>query len=357
VLASDGRVLTYSTTLFPGTTNPAEAALLTLASGESRSGINLQLRFAPRMRVSGIATGPRGPVGHLTIRLFPTSGAHTIANESDGVQSAVTDAAGRFTLLAVPPGEYTLATTYVSDVSLAAAAVESLWASASVSVGDADIASLALTLKPGIALSGRANVAAGDRVVVTFRPLAAEWRRSLSALVRSDGTFSTNGGPPGLYRLNVLSRAGSTFVGASHQGKPLAGDLIDLGAEGVAGLVVTLSDTPASVRGSIADATGRPDTDAEAFVFPADSTLWRAGLTDDRRVRRALALWPARYEIAALPPGDYYLVALPAGTSAGWREPEFLKELIPGATFVTLGESEQKHVPLRTAETRRRRTP
>src|SRR5262249_7116286 len=66
----DGRVIVYPTTFFPGVTSPAGASVITIKSGEERSGVNFQLRPAPAVRVSGTVVGPSGPVGRLGVRLI-----------------------------------------------------------------------------------------------------------------------------------------------------------------------------------------------------------------------------------------------------------------------------------------------
>ena len=93
---------------YPSASVAAQATVITLASGEDRLGIDLQLKLAPAVRVSGTIMGPDGPARNLGVKLFP-AGADDFVTES-GIESAstATDAQGVFTFLGVTPGQYTL---------------------------------------------------------------------------------------------------------------------------------------------------------------------------------------------------------------------------------------------------------
>jgi hypothetical protein len=45
-----------------------------------------------------------------------------------------------------------------------------------------------------------------------------------------------------------------------------------------------------------------------------------------------------------VPPGDYYLAAVGAASSAEWQDPKFLDTLVRVATRVSLGDGEKKTV-------------
>src|SRR5262249_26844499 len=144
----------------------------------------------PASRVSGIVLGADGPVANLNIQLFPAGIDEMVA---ESAATAVTDAAGRFTFLGVPQGNYTLKAqknarpgaggplvtsivrgadgqtsmmTYVTgstqtllngvptDFTIGAGA-DTMWAQVPVSVGDQDVTGLGVTLRQGLRASGR----------------------------------------------------------------------------------------------------------------------------------------------------------------------------------------------------------
>ena len=85
-ISPDGRILGYATTLYPGTSNAADATIVTIGSGESRTGVDMPIRFSPTTRVSGVVTGSDGPIKNLGIRLLPPNGADTTDYEPWGLR-------------------------------------------------------------------------------------------------------------------------------------------------------------------------------------------------------------------------------------------------------------------------------
>jgi len=70
-ISADARGLRlYPSTYYPGSATPAAATVLSVESGEERSGINIQLRPQAVHRVSGRVMGPNGPAGGVGIRLL-----------------------------------------------------------------------------------------------------------------------------------------------------------------------------------------------------------------------------------------------------------------------------------------------
>lgn len=357
MLAPDGHVLAYSTTLYPGTSNAADATVVRVQSGESRSGIDIPVRFQKGMRVSGIVTDATGPVPNLVVRLGPPD-VVTSQLEWLGESRAITDAAGRFTFLGVSPGRYLLKTAHFTGTRGTPNAA-STWAEQQLTVGDADPAELAVKLQGGTEARGRVEFRgtppeASERIYLMLRPVAAMSWNTLGAEVRPDGTFTTGSDPPGRYELYASSASGWRNIEVSQRGR-IAGDfIVELGAGGISDLVVTLSKTPIRLSGAVTDGQGSPDADAAIIVFPADTTLWREGIFHSRRVQRVNPTPEGSFSVTALTPGDYYLAAVNAGLTMEWKDSVFLEHLIPGAIRVTLHEGDDKTVAVRTFTPRAR---
>ena len=142
---------------------------------------------------------------------------------------------GRFRYINVTPGRYTIS-AYTTDASLAggrgggASPVATgpsttSWATAEVDVNGADISGLALTMQPGMTVSGRVAIDAMTRPVpadltairVSMIPLDSTGsassngtsygapQRSSSAKLEADGSFTVEGLAPGTYRVNAAA--------------------------------------------------------------------------------------------------------------------------------------------------------
>jgi hypothetical protein len=52
------------------------------------------------------------------------------------------------------------------------------------------------------------------------------------------------------------------------------------------------------------------------------------------------------FGLSSVPPGDYYVIAVPEEQSADWRDPKSLEALARLATQITIGEGEHRTVDL-----------
>ena len=382
LLSPDGTLLAYATTFYPGAVSLAETTAITIGSGEARTGIDVALRFTPSVEVSGVVTGPRGPMNGLTVELMPPTGATTWVSgleprggllvstiEPVGSPRAITDASGVFRFLAVPPGSYVLQAAFIEVAQPNSGNADiSLRAAQPLAVGERGVTGLTVALTTGARVSGRVEfkgaaespLSAGQRLSILLRPVGADLWRNIPGLVAPDGSFTTGGDPPGRYivlapdQRSFTDLQGWTLESVSRGGRPLPDDMIELNTSDVAGVVLTYSKTPTRLSGTIADANGAPDANANVVVFPADTALWREGVINNRRARMMRATSAATFEFPGLPPGEYYIAAVNAGSMTDWQDPSFLERLVSAAPRVTLGSGEEKTVQLKSVVPRNR---
>lgn len=354
-LGPGGQPLSFSNAFYPGTSNSTEATVITLASGETRTGLDVPVRFVAGVRISGVLTGPEGPLPHQAVRLAPP-GINLNDFDPSGLTTAITDTRGAFSMFAVTPGEYVLSSALVVQPNETSnEGGRSLSARQQLAVGDSDVTGLALVLQPGVKMSGRveftnasANRPTARQTVVTQPLYATSWR-TLRAFIEPDGTFRTGGDPPGRYILNASPPPGWFWQTITLNGRPVLDDIVDLESTEVTGLVLTFGQKTNGVAGTVTDASGAPDADALIVVFPADSTAWRQSVFSiTRRYRSANSTSAGAFEMTTFAPGEYFIAAVNARAALNWLDPKFLERLIPGATRVTLGPEESKNVVLKT---------
>lgn len=380
-LAESGRSLTYPTTFYPSIATSASAATITLGSGEERTAIDLQVKPVPSARITGIVQGPDGPVPHVVLKLVP-AGGDDLFTEIE-TSNTVTDAAGAFTLLGVPAGQYTLrvtsvpppapgsatstvvqvgGSTMVSSVVMsgnappATIAPAVLWASIPVSVGTRDVTGVDVDVRPGPRVSGRFEFdGAAERPrhdqmpgLVRLEPASGRGAvRTERAGVEADGTFTSMSVPGGRYYLRVSNSPGWYLRAATLEGKDITDTPVDLQHD-LRGVVVTFTDRPTELSGIVTGASGSPDPDAVVLVFPSDTASWREWGLTPRRMRAVRTDPSGRYTFPALPPGDYYLVALPAERANEWQDARMLAALARDAATISVSEGDKNTHDLRT---------
>jgi hypothetical protein len=354
-----GRMLTYATTFYPGTPVLRQAPPIDLVPGEERTGIDLTLRLVPGVNISGVATGPKGLMQGLVIHLASATNGPLGSAEPIGGADAFTDDKGAFEFIGIAPGPYLIwaGRTPINPGDLN----QDDWSSTleTISVGNADVADVALTLRPGPKVAGRFEFAGskprpeGRPPVFSLRPVAETgWWRTGRAMPGPDGTFSTPGDPAGRYFITVTAPAGWFLKSIMHDGKNITDEPIDLGPDGLTDVVVTLTDKTTHLRGAITDANGAPDSEADVLVFPADSKTWRDGVFGTRRVRLAAASLAGTYLFDGLPAGEYYVAAVDTRLTGRWKDAAFLARLTTSAVRVTLGDGEDKTVALKRTSPR-----
>ena len=122
------------------------------------------------------------------------------------------------------------------------------------------------------------------------------------------------------------------------------------------GARIVLSQTAATVSGRVRTPNGDPATQGSALIVPTDSRKWYPG----SRYVRAATLAGETFSLAGLPPGDYWVAAIPGEfTTSSWAisvsEPggeAFLWRATRGARKVTLSPGQNATVDLVLRTTR-----
>jgi hypothetical protein len=381
-------VVVYPTVYHPSANNLAQASIVTLRSGEERTGVDLEVRPVRGIAVSGMLMGPEGPVAATAVRLVPARDDASI--EPLDVATTMTDWTGTFTFAAVPPGQYVLRVTrlprpepdvdgtpHVSTTPAGTVTVASrpaaappapapiprdatLVAEVPLSVGDSEIADLMVPLAAGPRVTGRIEFEGTiDRpsaeallnLRITLDPVdgsrLGDWTLDVQT-GRPDehGEFRTFGVPPGRYVLRVSPLPAGWFLkSAIHQGRDVADLPIDLDAKDASGVVITFTDRPASISGNVSGPRGA-DATAVTIVFATDEAMWTVA---PRRMRTARAADDGSYAIRSLPPGEYYVAAVQEDLVGEWQDPALLRALTRVAQTIRLVDGEQKTVNLRAA--------
>jgi hypothetical protein len=363
--AGDGLPAVYRTTFSPSAASPTEAAVVTVRSGEERSGVNIQIRPARAVRVSGMLVPPPGaPAVPRAVRLLAANEPDIMSYFGFEVAAGMSDAKGAFTLLGIPPGQYTIK---VASPPLGRGPVSSpdptrplVWANQLVTVGDADLADVAVTLQPAPVLSGRAEFKGSkpppdspivNKALVTLES-GAQGVYTLDNWMRIDATGAFAAAvPAGRYFLRPDPIPDGWWPrSATYQGRDVLDSPLDLKAD-ASGIVITYADDTQRVSGTVRDQRGAPDPSAVVLLFPSDRSAW-TGTQPSRRTRTARVSRAGTFTLSAMAPGDYFIVAFDDAASDQIGDPKFLDVLSRVAVSVSVREFEKKTVDLKMSTVR-----
>lgn len=356
---------------YPGVITPGEAQIVSLGANESREGLDFSARLSHAATVDGNVIAGRGtPLPNVQLSLQGNGPQLPVAGGSlNGPSVRMDNATHTFRITNVPPGHYRLnAKTFnapgdnsqmmISGGGLPTAYTGTvLSGSVEFDVSGDDITGVTLSVQPAPPVTGRlavdANSArppaslAGARI--SLQPVPDSDRRSnglsspIVATTNAGGGFELAAVIPGTYRISAALPAGWWLRSATSGGADTLDGVLTVRAEGVTDLALTMSDKHPSLGGTLSTAEGAA-TEYFLVAFAADKSMWRA---PSRRVRSTRPSTTGAFELADLPPGQYYLAALKDLDVLDLEDPAFLETLVPAAVPVTVAEGQKTTQDLR----------
>jgi protocatechuate 3,4-dioxygenase beta subunit len=367
------RTSTYPTTFHPGTRSLSSAQSVVVASGEERAGVDFALPLTPAATIRGVVTGPDGPVAGVALQLLPEY-ADLLSVDGLDAAGAVTDAAGRFAMIGVAAGNYTLRSVANPGARVGVPAstpmTQGYWLMQPVSVTDTDLPELSLVMRPGLTVRGRiefdgTSPKPGPELV---QKLFAGLEPLDPNMPRAQGTYQVNfdrngqfvipNVVPGRYSVRYAAflserqaMPGWETVGGMLNGKDVSSGPLSITSD-LDGIVIVLTDRPSELSGTVRAANGNIDPDAAVILFPADKALWTSMPSFTRRMRMVRATEDGTFLMRGIPAGDFILAAIPEEEAADWQDPRVLDRLMPGGARVTINVGDKKMHDLRTRTSR-----
>lgn len=359
-----GRGVTATPVFFPGTTDVARASRVTVAAGEERAGIDLQLQYVPLATVSGsvqLTPGLTAPI--ITMARLGEAGG------PESVTVARADADGRFTFNAVRPGQYMLIarsgqasppTTSGSPLIVPPGPLQ--WSTGEITVDGDDVLNVALSAQPGITLAGRlafegarpAPELGAMRLPMTLAAQTIGTYQTVLPQIQLEpgGRFTIAGILPGVYRLGALQNQPMQGIRSAIGGWWLKSivvngrDLLDAPLDirqSADDVVATFTDQASEISGTVKDAQGSAVADLFVVVFSADRTSW---FFNSRRVAGVRVDAEGRFTIRNLPPGEYRVIATDDLEMNEWFDAAVLERLAAAAIPLTVAGVDKKTIEL-----------
>ena len=351
-----GELSGYAATYYPGTTNVAEAARVTVAVSQENTGVNFGLIATRLVRVSGqviLSDGSIAAGGAVTLAPLNASGGRAMLMQQGGAGNRI-DPTGTFRIPNVAPGRYQLQARAGARDSFELARMD-------LTVGTDDVEGLTLVTAQGASLSGTIISDTGEpldfrpqQFQVNARPAFPEVQVTPmgpgAMRVGDDWSFTLRNIVDPVF-IRTSTPQGWMLKSVSVNGQDITDTPMEFTAgQAFAGVQIVMTKKIAALSGLVADARGTPVLDAAVVVFPADEKLWTF---QSRFIKAARPDQDGRYRISGLPGSGSYLIAAVQGLEDGQAgDPEFLASLKDVATRFELGEGETKSVDVKLASSR-----
>jgi protocatechuate 3,4-dioxygenase beta subunit len=338
----------YAPTFYPGTGNVADAQRLTLAPGQTTSGINLTLLPIQTARIRGTAFDADGrPMSNMMINVMQRVGATMIGNSGAAVLPD-----GKFTLM-LTPGDYLLRL-------MGPGVNDSAPTPLTVSGGDIDNLEVMVTrpsaIRGRIVFTESATAAGPPKPTVFDMGAVREWVMGQivrsPAKIKDDGTFEISLQPGHVLIRGAIAApapAGPNGPSPWRLNRVIVNNL-DVGDTGidvpagsaVENVIVEMTNRVSSASGHVTDADGKIVRDCYVIVFAQDPVHWTV------QTRHLSVSRPAQDDLfpARLLPGDYYAVAMSDVEVNAWTDPEFLGLARERATKFSIADGETKTIDL-----------
>jgi hypothetical protein len=347
----------YSRVFYPNVVDPLTATVMSLAAGQERDGLDIQMQFRPMSKIEATITGPNGPARDVRVALFRKSAIQSLTSTtySPGRPD------GRFTSGSLAPGDYTVMAALPAQGGEAA-----LWASADITIAGAEPIKVALMLQPGMTITGRVVFDGStlkppsdlSRARVALLPLAgtSAMNSAVMSPVDAAGAFSITGVTPGRFRLVP----GISGAAAARPGEPVwsarsvhvdGRDVTDLPIDIVPGsapaMTVTFTDQVSELSGTLITPSNQQASDYFVVVLAADRQYWTP-LT-----KRIVSTRPdarGRYVFHGLPSGEYRIAVTTDLVPDDLSNARALTELAAQSVAFTIGPGEKKTVDVKIGQ-------
>jgi hypothetical protein len=327
----------------PGTADPDQARIVSVAAGEEVAGVGVTVFPVPAQRISGSLRSADGAgVAPVNITLADGLGRGTT------VRATGTSASVPFTFGAVLPGRYRLSASTGGRPQDG----PFRWAFQELTASGASLHNIDLILRTGVNVTGRleSDVKGAGAPPGWFVALVACDPRSEPALttgvaaVAPDGFFRLSASPGRYWIIAVSQRTmddlgrdwsvKSTIVRGSDRGD----EPVELrSGEDLGDVRLVLTPDSPVLAGTVRTVEGQPMSDRSVICFPVDPAQRSAPLGSIKSVRPST---DGQYRITGLRPGAYYVAAIADVEPGEWFAPRFFDAVMPAASRVELGHAQ-----------------
>jgi hypothetical protein len=351
----------YARTFYPGTPDVSNAQKVTVGLGQTLTEINIVLQPTRLAAISGVAVDAQGqPLGRGNVQMMPRGGMLM-----GGLSGGPIGPDGTFTVQNVAPGVYTMrATAPRIAPGPGGPPGPPEFSVAVITVNGEDVSGVRLTPVLPVAIHGRVTFddpgAAASVMPSSIRVLAQPLDPDDSLgfpggggpppTLQADFSFELKTMPGRIALRAILPPAAGTQNGWQVKairvnGTDATDTGVDVEARGAGAIEIELTNRRQQISGTVSDGRGNRVKDSTVLLFAQDRGRWTAPF--NRYLARTQAGDDGLFQVGALPPGDYYAIALDGADLSAWQDPDFLDGLMRQASTFSLTPGESRTLDLK----------
>ena len=330
----------YTSTYYPGTTDPSRATPLALRAGEDFPGVEISLQPTRGVTIRGrvFNTLREQSVVRANVYILPRGAGATLLTIEN--QAYVENPQGAFELRGVSPGSYIIVASTHEDG-------KRYTAREPLEVGSTDIEGITLVIGPGTELKGRVRVErkpdwSWSELDVVLSPrddVPTGWSR---ASVKPDGTFVLTNVADGAYRIRLGTLPEDFYLKAARlEGEEVLESGLTLSRKQPSGsLELVVSPSGGRLDGVVLKEQ-RPFNAATVVLVPepakrGQEQLYKVTTTDQY----------GRFRLRGVAPGEYKLFGWETVEQGAWWNPDFLRANEDRGQSVHVEEGSRQDVQL-----------
>lgn len=345
MMARSTEQLHYATVYHPGTVDPVAASMVDIAAGQEFRGMDLRMFKVPVVTVRGVVAGTEAAPGEgarrgggpgAVVYYYPRSDARYLPGERRPAQ--VDPRTGKFELLGVRPGSYTLiAQQHLGRNTRVGVSL--------LDVGHSDIGEVKISVtdrpnvKGTVAIEGGQTTADLKTVLLQLFP-SIGFDSGQTAHPEDSGSFEFEATPVP-HRVGVLQvPAGFHLKSIEWAGQEAPGGVIDLTHGGGSELRIKLAPGVGSISGVVRNDKGDPVPSVKVTIAPESKyAAWF------EMYKEAFAGPDGVFQFDNLRPGSYRVYAWESIENGAHQDAEFLKafETQSSPVSVELGATATVH--------------
>jgi protocatechuate 3,4-dioxygenase beta subunit len=356
--------LGYAPVCYPSSSAPSAA--VTVAAGEERSGIDLQMVMIPVARIEGTVVAPGGgaPRNMQLTLVNADENMGDVDRQGTGFQQGN----GQFSFQNVAPGRYSIMARTMTfgpppPPGVTVPKEPLLWGMSEVVINGQDVSGVVVELHPGITVTGQMTFQPTmlapptdlSRAQISIFPFMPDSSSMMmvgpppQGKVDASGRFTIPDVVPGKYRMSagVIGVQGWVVDSITAGGQDVLDFPLEIkGARDVSDVAVVFGDRISELSGTITDQKGEPATEQTILLYPTDQKYWTPS---SRRIRTMRAGADGLFNFRTVPPGEYRLTTLVDPEPGIWYDREVLETLDSSSIRIVIAEGEKKveHVKIR----------